>query len=211
MKYYGSFFAILFGGFPLYPVGMALLVTLMTSCIRTVIWLFYRSTNIFTVAALEANLIQSIVDRLTNGHSICIWRWRLALGLLLASSRSPPLWINKAMVFMRNLLYMLDFPRCPIDKNYLFVLGHSGACLIFIINYVNPTFVFFFVNQLYEISRAFSVVHNYIHCLVDCPLFVICLLYVCLFVCFLCLFFVCSFSIFSSVFFFCWLFRSFFL
>ena len=33
---------------------------------------------------------------------------------------------------------MLDRLRCPIDKNFLFFLGHSGARLIFIKNYVNP-------------------------------------------------------------------------
>ena len=42
---------------------------------------------------------------------------------------------------------LLDCTQCPIDKNYLFVLGHSGDRLTFMINYVNPTFVFLFVNQ----------------------------------------------------------------
>ena len=26
---------------------------------------------------------------------------------------------------------VLDRLRCPIDKNHIFVLGHSGACLYF--------------------------------------------------------------------------------
>ena len=62
---------------------------------------------------------------------------------------------RKLMAFFREVIFLLDRLRCPIDKNYLFVLGHSGARLIFIINNVNPNVVFSFVNQSYEISRAF--------------------------------------------------------
>ena len=84
---------------------MNLLATLVTSNI----WLDRKpsaiATTISTATALEVNWIQSLFYQLLNGHSICLWNWRLFSRLLFAGSRFPLLWIDKIMVFTHILLY----------------------------------------------------------------------------------------------------------
>ena len=84
---------------------MALFTTIVTSYIWPGRWTFYRATTISTVAALEINLLQSLVDWLFNGHSVCLWKWRLVWRLFFACNRFPLLWIHKIAVFLRSLLY----------------------------------------------------------------------------------------------------------
>ena len=86
-------------------LDMALFATLVTSHILPGKLPSSRATNISTSAALEINLCQSFVDRLFNGHSLCLRKWRLVLRLLFAGSRFPPLWIHKIAVFSCSLLY----------------------------------------------------------------------------------------------------------
>ena len=83
----------------------ALLTTLVTSQIWLDRWPSSIDTNIYTEAALEVNLIQRLVDRLLNDHSVCLWKWRLFLRLILVGIRLPQLWIGKIEVFTRILLY----------------------------------------------------------------------------------------------------------
>ena len=84
---------------------MALFTTLVKSYIWPGSWPFSRATNISTASDLEINLLQSLVDWLFNGHSVCLWKWRLILRLFFACSRFPPLLIHKIAVFSRTLLY----------------------------------------------------------------------------------------------------------
>ena len=86
-------------------MDMALFTTLVTSYIWPDRWPSSRSTIISTAAALEINLFQSLVDRLFNGHIVCLWKWRLVLRIFFDGSRFPPLWIYKIAVFLRSLLY----------------------------------------------------------------------------------------------------------
>ena len=78
--------------------------TLVTSYIWLGRWPSSRATTISTAAALEINLLQSLVDWLFNDHSVCLWKWRLVLRLLFAGSRSLPLWIHKIAIFLCSLL-----------------------------------------------------------------------------------------------------------
>ena len=87
-----------------YP-DMALFTTLVTSYIWPGRWPSFRATAIFTTADLETNLLQSLVDCLFNGQSVCLRKWRLVLRLLFVVSRFPPLWIHKVAVFTCSLLY----------------------------------------------------------------------------------------------------------
>ena len=82
-----------------------LFTTLVTFPIWPGKWTFSRAITISTAAALEINLLQSLVDWLFNGQSLCLWKWSLILILFFACSRFPPLWICKITVFSRSLLY----------------------------------------------------------------------------------------------------------
>ena len=96
------------GAISLWPavfLDMDLFTTLVKSYILPGIWLSSRTTNISTAAALEINLIQSLVDWIFNGQSVCLWKWRLVLRLFFDCSRFPPVWIHKISVFSRSLLY----------------------------------------------------------------------------------------------------------
>ena len=86
---------------------MTLFTTLVTSYIWPGTLPFSRATTISTAAALEINLLQSLVDWLFNEHSVCLRKWRLVLRLFFAGSRLPSLWIQKISVFSRSLLYKL--------------------------------------------------------------------------------------------------------
>ena len=79
--------------------------TLVTSHIWPGRWSSSRATTIPTAAALEINLFQSLVYQMLNGHSICLWKWRLISRLLFAGSRFSPLWIHKIAVLSRSLLH----------------------------------------------------------------------------------------------------------
>ena len=71
-------------------LGMALLDTLVTSHIWLDKWPSYIATNISSVEDPEVNFLQSLVDLLLNGHSLCLRNWSLVLRLLLSGSRFPP-------------------------------------------------------------------------------------------------------------------------
>ena len=86
-------------------LDMALFTIFVTSYIWPSGWPSYRSTTISTVADLWINLLQSLVDWLFNGHSLCLCKWRLVLRLFFSCSRFPPLWIHKIAVFSCSLLY----------------------------------------------------------------------------------------------------------
>ena len=74
-------------------LDMALFTTLVTFPIWPGKWPFFRATTISTAAALEINLLQSLVDWMFNCHSVCIFKWRLILRLFFDCSRFPLLWI----------------------------------------------------------------------------------------------------------------------
>ena len=84
---------------------ITLLSTLVTSHICLERRPSSRDTTIYTLAALEVNLIQILVDRIINVQYVCLWKWRLALRILFAGSWFPPLWINNMAVFTSILLY----------------------------------------------------------------------------------------------------------
>ena len=86
-------------------LDMDLFTTLLTGFIWPGRWPSSRSTIIYTASALEIDLLQSLVDRLFNVHSVCLWKWRFILRLLFACSRFPTLWIYKIAVFSCSLLY----------------------------------------------------------------------------------------------------------
>ena len=90
---------------PVISLDMAIFTIIVTSYIWPGLWPSSIATTISTAEARETNLLQSLVDRLLNGHIVCLWKWRLVLRLLFAGSRFPPLWIHKIAVFMRSLLY----------------------------------------------------------------------------------------------------------
>ena len=84
---------------------MPLLDTLVISQIWLDRWTSSRATTISTTAALEVNLLQCLVNRLLNSHSICLQKWMLFLRLFLACSRFPLLLMDKIVVSTRKLLY----------------------------------------------------------------------------------------------------------
>ena len=84
---------------------MAPFTTLLTSYIWPGRWPSSKATNISTAAALEINLIQSLVGWLLNGHVVGLWKWRLVLRLFFAVSRFPLIWIHNFALFTRSLLY----------------------------------------------------------------------------------------------------------
>ena len=86
-------------------LDIAIFTTIVTSPILSGRWPSSRATNTSTLAALEINLIQSFVDILINGHSVCLWKWRLVLRLFFYGIRLLPLWIHKIVVFLCNLVY----------------------------------------------------------------------------------------------------------
>ena len=86
-------------------IDMDIFDTLVTSHIWPGIWPFYRATNISTTENFEVNLLQILFDRIINGSSVCLHKWRLVLRLFCASSRLPPLWIHNIPLFSRSLLY----------------------------------------------------------------------------------------------------------
>ena len=86
-------------------LDMALFTTILTSYIWPGIWPYSIPTIISTAAALEINLIQILVDKLSNGHIVCVWKWRLVLRPFFDGSRFPPLLIHNIAVFSRSLLY----------------------------------------------------------------------------------------------------------
>ena len=86
-------------------LDMSLFSTLVTSHIWFERWTSSRATVISTMAALEVNLLKSLVYWLLNGHSVCLQNWRLVLRLFFAVSQLTPIWINKIVVFMCRLLY----------------------------------------------------------------------------------------------------------
>ena len=90
---------------PVVFLDMSPFTKLMTSYIWPGRWPSSRATTIYTVAALEINLLQSLVDLLFNGHSVCLWNWRLVLRLFFAGRRFLPLWIHNIAVFLRSPLY----------------------------------------------------------------------------------------------------------
>ena len=83
-------------------LDMFLLATLATIHIWPDRWPYYIATTISTVDAVEVKFLQSLVGWLLNGHSVCLWKWRLVLILLFACSRFPLLWINNIVVFMHD-------------------------------------------------------------------------------------------------------------
>ena len=83
---------------------MALFTTLVTSYIWPGIWPSSRDTTIFTTMAIEINPTKSLVDRVFDGHIVCLWKWSLILRLFFDGSRFPLLWIHKIAVFLRSLL-----------------------------------------------------------------------------------------------------------
>ena len=86
-------------------LDMTPFTTLVTGYIWPGRWPSSRATIISTVADLEINLLQSLVDWLFNGHSVCLRKWRLVWRLFFAASRFPPLWIHNIEVFLRSPLY----------------------------------------------------------------------------------------------------------
>ena len=90
---------------PVLFLDISLFATLVTIHIWPGRWPSSISTNISTAADLEVNLLQCLVDILINGHSVCIWKWRLVLLLFFSGSRFPLLWIHKIVVFSRSLSY----------------------------------------------------------------------------------------------------------
>ena len=83
--------------------GYGPFTTLVTSYIWPGRWPYSRAIIIYTPAAPEINLHQSLVGRLLNWRSVCLRNWRLVLILFFAGSRFPLLWIHKIMVFSRSL------------------------------------------------------------------------------------------------------------
>ena len=86
-------------------LDMDIFTTLVTGYIWPGRWPSSRANAIYIASALEINLLQSLVDRLFNGHSVCLWKRRLVMKLFFACSRFPPLWIQKIAVLSRSLLY----------------------------------------------------------------------------------------------------------
>ena len=86
-------------------LDMELFSTLVTSHIWPGRWPYSRATTIFTVTDLEVKLLQSLVDRLLNGKSVCLWKWRLVLRIIFAGSSFLTLWIHNITVFSLSLLY----------------------------------------------------------------------------------------------------------
>ena len=84
---------------------MSIFTTLVTSHILPGRLPSSISTTIFTAIDPEINLLQSLVDRLINGHSVCLRKWRLVLRLFFAGSRFPPLLIHNIVVFSCSFLY----------------------------------------------------------------------------------------------------------
>ena len=84
-------------------LDVAHFATLVTSHIWPGRWPSSRSTTIYTETALEINLLQSLVDQLLNGHSVCLLKWRFVLRLFFAGSQYSALWIYKIAVFMHSL------------------------------------------------------------------------------------------------------------
>ena len=84
---------------------MDFIVTVVISHIWLDRWPSSRGTTIYTVAVLDVNLLQLIVDWLISVHSVYFKKWRLVLRILLSISRFPLLWIDKITVLMRILLY----------------------------------------------------------------------------------------------------------
>ena len=82
---------------------------LFTTIVTSYIWLgrrpSSRATTISTASAPVINLLQSLIDWLLNGHSVCLRKRRLVLRLFSACSRFPPLWIHKIAVLSRSFLY----------------------------------------------------------------------------------------------------------
>ena len=64
--------------FSVFP-DMDISATLVTSHIWPGRWPSSIATNISIAGALEVNLLQSLVDLLLNGHSVCLWKWRFFL------------------------------------------------------------------------------------------------------------------------------------
>ena len=75
-------------------LDMDLFTTLVTSYIQPRRWPSSIVTTISTATAIGINLIQSLVDRLFNDHSVCLWNWRLVLQRFFAGSWFPLLWIH---------------------------------------------------------------------------------------------------------------------
>ena len=86
-------------------LDMALFTTLVTSYIWPGIWPSSRATIIFNAAALDINLLKSLIYRLFNGHIVCLWKWRLELRRFFDGSWFLPLLINNILVLLRSLLY----------------------------------------------------------------------------------------------------------
>ena len=90
---------------PEFFLYMARLATLVTSHIWLDRWPSSSATSISTMKDLEFNLLQILVDQLINFRSVCIWKWRLFLILLLSNRQFSLLWINNITVFNHSLLY----------------------------------------------------------------------------------------------------------
>ena len=48
---------------------------------------------------------KTFFDKILNGHSLCLRKWRLVLILIIYGSRFLPVWINNIAVFTHRLLY----------------------------------------------------------------------------------------------------------